>query len=110
MPGIASPPCNPRLVVFHAGFANLVFCPFAHYIQLALEGIFVHAGSATWNLNPTNKDWNTASNWKVGSSFATAPPRPNDNVNIDCKYPPAKPGALGSEPLEAVGGVADAAP
>ena len=26
------------------------------------------------------------------------------------KYPPAKPGALGSEPLEAVGGVADAAP
>ena len=26
------------------------------------------------------------------------------------KYPPAKPGALGSEPLEAVGGVANAAP
>jgi hypothetical protein len=26
------------------------------------------------------------------------------------KYPPAKPGALGCEPLEAVGGVADAAP
>jgi hypothetical protein len=26
------------------------------------------------------------------------------------KYPPAKPGALGLEPLEAAGGVADAAP
>ena len=22
-----------------------------------------HAGSATWNLNPTNGDWNTAANW-----------------------------------------------
>ncbi len=28
----------------------------------------------------------------------------------DCKYPPAKPGALECEPLKAVGGVADAAP
>ena len=27
-----------------------------------------------------------------------------------CKYPPAKPGALGLEPLEAAEGVADAAP
>jgi hypothetical protein len=27
-----------------------------------------------------------------------------------CKYPPAEPGALGCEPLEAAGGVADAAP
>ena len=26
------------------------------------------------------------------------------------KFPPAKPGALGSEPLKAAGGVADAAP
>ena len=23
----------------------------------------LHAGSATWNLNPTNSDWNTAANW-----------------------------------------------
>jgi hypothetical protein len=30
----------------------------------------------------SSADWNTASNWKVGSSFATAPSRPNDNVNI----------------------------
>ena len=22
-----------------------------------------HAGSATWNLNPANGDWNTAANW-----------------------------------------------
>jgi outer membrane protein OmpA-like peptidoglycan-associated protein len=30
--------------------------------------------------------------------------------HTDCKYPPAKPGALECEPLKAVGGVADAAP
>src|SRR5438067_4238852 len=23
----------------------------------------LHAGSATWNLNPTSNDWNTAENW-----------------------------------------------
>jgi hypothetical protein len=22
-----------------------------------------HAGSATWNLNPTSNDWNTVENW-----------------------------------------------
>ena len=32
------------------------------------------------------------------------------DVLFDSKYPPAKPGALGLEPLEAAEGVADAAP
>ena len=31
-------------------------------------------------------------------------------TEVDGKYPPAKPGALELEPLEAAGGVADAAP
>jgi autotransporter-associated beta strand protein len=38
------------------------------FIQLA------HAGSATWNLNPTNKDWNLESNWTP----ATVPNGPTD--------------------------------
>src|SRR6202030_1962816 len=31
--------------VFDAGLPNLILCPFAHYIQLALENIFVHPRS-----------------------------------------------------------------
>jgi len=33
-----------------------------------------HAGSATWNLNPTSDDWNTAANWTP----ATVPNGPTD--------------------------------
>jgi autotransporter-associated beta strand protein len=33
-----------------------------------------HAGSATWNLNPTSGDWNTAANWTP----ATVPNGPTD--------------------------------
>jgi hypothetical protein len=32
------------------------------------------------------------------------------NISVHSKYPPAEPGALGSGPLEAAVGVADAAP
>jgi len=35
---------------------------FAFVISLSLTAIS-YAGSATWNLNPTNGDWNTAANW-----------------------------------------------
>ena len=34
----------------------------------------------------------------------------SSTTSVGGKYPPAKPGALECEPLEAVGGVADAAP
>src|SRR3954451_23171766 len=34
----------------------------------------VYAGSATWNLNPTSGDWNTAANWTP----ATVPNGPRD--------------------------------
>jgi len=30
-------------------------------LYLSLQA--AHAGSATWNLNPTSGDWNTATNW-----------------------------------------------
>jgi autotransporter-associated beta strand protein len=36
------------------------------------------AGSATWNLNPTNGDWDTASNWTP----ATVPNGPNDTATF----------------------------
>jgi hypothetical protein len=32
-------------------------------ITLALGATSSHAGSATWNLDPTSGDWNTAANW-----------------------------------------------
>ncbi|SRR6266536_1208970 len=40
-------------------------CAWACLIQLTLLLMLhsVHADSATWNLNPTNNDWNTATNW-----------------------------------------------
>src|SRR5437773_2125497 len=37
-----------------------------------------HAGSATWNLNPTNGDWNTAVNW----SPATVPNGASDTATF----------------------------
>jgi hypothetical protein len=36
------------------------------------------AGSATWNLNPTNGEWDTASNWTP----ATVPNGPNDTATF----------------------------
>ena len=37
-----------------------------------------HAGSATWNLNPTSGDWNTAANWRP----ATVPNGPADTATF----------------------------
>ncbi|MGH8092884.1 MAG: autotransporter-associated beta strand repeat-containing protein, partial [Chthoniobacterales bacterium] len=37
------------------------------------------AGSATWNLNPTNSDWNTATNWTPN----TVPDGPADTATFD---------------------------
>jgi len=42
-------------------------------ISLSLTAIS-YAGSATWNLNPTNGDWNTAANWTP----VTVPNQPAD--------------------------------
>ena len=35
------------------------------------------AGSATWNLNPTSNDWNTAANWTP----MTVPNGPSDEAS-----------------------------
>src|SRR5213082_745795 len=32
-------------------------------LVLLLSVRILYAGSATWNLNPTSNDWNTAQNW-----------------------------------------------
>lgn len=32
-------------------------------VALIVAARTLHAGSATWNLNPTSNDWNTAANW-----------------------------------------------
>src|SRR5262245_61248942 len=38
-----------------------------------------YAGSATWNLNPTSGDWNTAANWTPN----TVPDDPSDTATFD---------------------------
>jgi autotransporter-associated beta strand protein len=50
------------------------------FIVLSLAvTINAHAGSATWNLNPTSDDWNTASNWTP----ATVPNGAADTATFD---------------------------
>src|ERR1044072_2289423 len=44
-----------------------------------LIGAHSFAGSATWNLNPTSGDWNTATNWTP----ATVPDDPADTATFD---------------------------
>jgi autotransporter-associated beta strand protein len=41
--------------------------------------VSAYAGSATWNLNPGNNDWNTATNWMP----ATVPNSPTDVATFD---------------------------
>jgi len=44
-----------------------------------LTSNFGYAGSATWNLNPTSHDWNTAANWTPN----TVPNDPSDIATFD---------------------------
>src|SRR5438128_2663337 len=46
-------------------------------LVLAVSGTY--AGSATWNLNPTNGNWNTAANWTP----ATVPNGPADTATFE---------------------------
>ena len=55
-------------------------CPLLRTILLALlMARSVFAGSATWNLNPTSNDWDTAENWTP----ATVPNDPTDIATFD---------------------------
>ena len=47
-------------------------------LSLAIA-IHTYAGSATWNLEPTNGDWNTAANWMPN----TVPNNPHDIATFD---------------------------
>jgi hypothetical protein len=48
---------------------HLRLCPPAYFLAAAILMLLLatrstaFAGSATWNLNPTSGDWNTATNW-----------------------------------------------
>ncbi len=44
-----------------------------------IAAVSAYAGSATWNLNPTNGDWNTAANWVPN----TVPNSPTDTATFD---------------------------
>ncbi|HEY2714568.1 MAG TPA: autotransporter-associated beta strand repeat-containing protein [Chthoniobacterales bacterium] len=52
---------------------------------LILTGQLVLAGSATWSLNPTSNDWNTAANWTP----ATVPNGPSDTATFASSSQPA---------------------
>src|SRR5437762_8480986 len=53
--------------------SRILFCAIILTLALgALNAVF--AGSATWNLNPTTGDWNTAAHWTP----ATVPNSPTD--------------------------------
>src|ERR1044071_1106438 len=48
--------------------------PWASLIVALLSAHLTHAGSATWNLNPVDHDWNNPANWTP----QTVPNGPND--------------------------------
>src|SRR5450432_1423925 len=48
-------------------------------LLLLLSAASTFAGSATWNLNPTSGDWDTATNWTP----ATIPNGPADTATFD---------------------------
>src|SRR5439155_9900169 len=54
-------------------------CVLTIAILMVLVTGAVFAGSATWNLNPTSNDWNTAANWTP----PTVPNGPNDTATFD---------------------------
>ena len=58
---------------FPGGLSIAVLC-----LTLFLSSGPANAGSATWNLNPTSGDWNTANNWTP----ATVPNSPADTATF----------------------------
>src|SRR5437762_11977963 len=57
--------------------SRILFCAIILTLALgALNAVF--AGSATWNLNPTTGDWNTAAHWTP----ATVPNGPADTATF----------------------------
>jgi autotransporter-associated beta strand protein len=78
----ASSPSNPRLV--RKTFLQTILA-----VAISLfTPMIAHAGSATWDLNPTSGDWNTASNWTPmtvpngPADVATFPPSSTSSPSI----------------------------
>jgi hypothetical protein len=67
----------PRLVK-----ATFIFGILPASLLLLLSIQSSHAGSATWNLDPTTGDWNTADNWTP----ATVPNGPGDTATFDVSH------------------------
>jgi len=61
----------------HLRAAAYILC--AVLLAFLLSAVSGFAGSATWNLNPTSGDWNTAANWTP----VTVPNGPNDTATFD---------------------------
>jgi hypothetical protein len=80
----AADPCarkgSPKIIPLHQRP-----CPPAYFLAAAILMLLLSAassafaGSATWNLNPTSGDWNTATNWTP----ATVPNGPADTATFD---------------------------
>lgn len=60
-------------------FQLLIKALFLPALVFALTNQATFAGSATWNLNPTSSDWNTAANWTP----ATVPNGPQDVATFE---------------------------
>src|SRR5438552_69009 len=55
------------------------FWPLITAFAIIVTAVRLNAGSATWNLDPTNNDWNTAANWTP----ETVPDQPTDIATFD---------------------------
>src|SRR6476659_5983602 len=67
-----------RPSLFHCRSALNQVADLPALMLLFLTATSVFAGSATWNLNPANGEWETATNWTP----ATIPNGPNDTATF----------------------------
>ena len=72
-------PNAPKHSALARAFPLLIKALLLPALVFALANQSTHAGSATWNLNPTSGDWNTAANWTP----ATVPDDPSDTATFD---------------------------
>jgi hypothetical protein len=72
-------PNAPKHIALARPFPLLIKALLLPAVVFALANQSTHAGSATWNLNPTSGDWNTAANWTP----ATVPDDPSDTATFD---------------------------
>ena len=59
-------------------------------IVFVLTTQFAHAGSATWNLNPTSGDWISAANWTPAKSARRSYPAGALEASSYCRFRDAR--------------------